>query len=107
MKAVTLYVTCSDQSEARAIAQQLIKERLVACVNILPAIQSLYWWNDAVQDDSETAFFAKTTPTHVDRAIERIGELHSYDCPCVVSLPIEKGNPDYLKWIAEQTLKKD
>ncbi|SCA55162.1 Divalent-cation tolerance protein CutA [Candidatus Terasakiella magnetica] len=103
MKAVTLYITCSDETEARAIGKQLLTERLVACINILPAIQSLYWWNDEIQDDSETAFFAKTTEDKVDQIIKRIGELHSYDCPCVVALPIEKGNPAFLDWIVEQT----
>lgn len=105
MESVVLYITCENDAQAREIGQILVKERLVACVNILPAIQSLYWWNDEVQDDTETAFFAKTTKANVEKVIARVGELHSYECPCVISLPIEKGNPDYLKWIIEQTQK--
>ncbi|WP_417820722.1 divalent-cation tolerance protein CutA [Terasakiella sp.] len=105
MKSMVLYVTCSNKQEARSIGQILLKERLVACVNILPAIQSLYWWNDDIQEDSETAFFAKTTDKNIDAAIALIKASHSYDCPCIVTLPIEKGNPDFLNWIKEQTTK--
>jgi periplasmic divalent cation tolerance protein len=103
MKAVTLYITASSELEARAIGHSLLKERLVACVNIFPRIQSLYWWNDEIQDDSETAFFAKTTEDKVEKAVKRVCELHSYDVPCVVTLPIEKGNPDFLNWIGQET----
>jgi len=105
MKSMVLYVTCSNEQEARSIGQKLLQERLVACINILPTIQSLYWWNDQIQDDSETAFFAKTTDENVDAAITLIKDSHSYDCPCIVTLPIEKGNLDFLQWIKEQTTK--
>ncbi len=103
MKPVILYITASSELEARSIGHTLVKERLVACVNILPTIQSLYWWNDEIQDDTETAFFAKTTDTMVEKTIERVGELHSYDVPCVVALPIKNGNPDFLNWVVEET----
>lgn len=103
MKPITLYITASSELEARSIGHSLLKDRLVACVNILPSIQSLYWWNEEIQDDTETAFFAKTTEDKVERVIDRIKELHSYDVPCIVSLPIETGNPDFLKWVVEET----
>lgn len=105
MQPTTIYVTCATEDEARTIAHSLLKDRLVACVNILPVIQSLYWWNDAMQDDRETAFFAKTTEENMDKVIERVKKLHSYDCPCIVSLPIKKGNPDFLKWIVDTVEK--
>ncbi len=106
MKPIVLYITCSGDLEARTIGHKLLKERLVACVNILPPIQSLYWWNDEIQDDSETAFYAKTTTDKVEKVIARIKQLHSYDCPCIVSLPIEHGNPEYLEWITSQTTQE-
>jgi len=102
MEPILLYITTSSELEARSIGHILVKERLVACINILPTIQSLYWWNDEIQDDTETAFFAKTTKNNVDKVIKRINGLHSYDCPCIISIPIEKGNPDYLKWIIKE-----
>lgn len=107
MQTHLVYVTCSNGDEARTIAKDLIQSRLVACVNILPEIQSLYWWNDAVQEDRETAFFAKTTEENVDGVVKRVKEIHSYDCPAIITFPIEKGNPDFLKWIAEECQKKD
>ncbi len=106
MKPIMVYVTCATEEEARTIAHSLLKDRLVACVNILPTIQSLYWWNDAMQNDREIAFFAKTTEENIDKVIERVKNLHSYDCPCIVSLPIENGNSDFLKWITD-TVKKE
>ncbi|WP_419796885.1 MAG: divalent-cation tolerance protein CutA [Terasakiella sp.] len=105
MRSMFLYVTCSNEQEARSIGHKLLKERLVACINILPTIQSLYWWNDEIQDDSETAFFAKTTVENADAAIALIKDSHSYDCPCIVALPIENGNTDFLQWIKQQTTK--
>jgi periplasmic divalent cation tolerance protein len=106
MKPVILYVTCENEDQARHLGTHLLEKRLVACINILPAIQSLYWWNDAIQNDTETAFFAKTTEDNTSAAIALIKALHNYDCPCIVSLPIENGNPDFLKWIVEETAKK-
>lgn len=100
---VVLYITCKNKDEAKSIGLSLLKKRLIACVNILPEIQSLYWWNDEIQDDTETAFLAKTTNHNVEKVVQHVKENHSYDCPCVISLPIEKGNPDYLKWIKKET----
>lgn len=105
MKTVVLYVTCDNQDEAKSIGRVLVSERLVACINILPPIQSLYWWNDEIQEETEIAFLAKTTAENVERISERVKELHSYDCPCIISMPIENGNPDYLKWIEKETQK--
>jgi periplasmic divalent cation tolerance protein len=103
MKPVILYMTASSELEARSIGHSLLKERLVACINIIPSIQSLYWWNDEIQDDTETAFYAKTTDDKVEKIITRVGELHSYDTPCVVSMPLENGHPDFLKWVVAET----
>jgi len=107
MKAVVLYITCANEDEARTIGRTLVCERLVACINILAPIQSLFWWNDEIQEETETAFLAKTLIENVENVIERVNQLHSYDCPCVISMPIEKGNPNYLKWIEEETKKAD
>lgn len=103
MTACILYGTASNRNEIKEIAKILLSERLCACVNILGEIGSLYWWNDAVQDETETAFLIKTTEAKVEQVISKVVELHSYECPCIISLPIEKGAPDFLKWISEQT----
>lgn len=103
MQTSLIYVTASDVGEARTIARQLVEERLIACANIHSQIQSLYWWDDAVQDEPEAAFVAKTRTELVPDVVARVRELHSDSCPCVVSLPISDGNPDYLAWIEAQT----
>lgn len=98
-----VYVTTSDISEAKTIGRMLVEKRLAACVNILGATQSLYWWEGAVQESGEVAFIAKTTAERAPELIEAVKANHSYECPCVVTLPIEAGNSDFLKWIMEET----
>ena len=102
--AVLLYVTAANNDEARLIASTLVSERLVACANILGGVQSLYWWDGAVQTDTEVVLVMKGPADRVDTITDRIKALHSYDCPCVVALPIVGGNGDYLAWLASQTL---
>ena len=98
----SLYITTKDEDEARKIGRVLVTEKLVACVNIHP-IDSIFRWQGEVQEDTEVAVFLKTKAGLVDEVIGRVKELHSYQVPCVVSLPIEKGNPDFLQWIEEST----
>lgn len=98
-----IYMTVGSEAEAKTIGRTLVEERLVACVNVLGGISSFYWWEGEVQEDGEVALIAKTTSADVEAVIARVKALHSYDCPCVVALPIESGNPAFLTWIDEQT----
>ena len=98
-----VYITAGDADEAGRIARALVEDRLAACANIIPAVRSIYWWEGAVQDDAEAALVAKTRRDLVPALIERVKELHSYDCPCVVTLPVQAGNPEFLEWIADET----
>ncbi|MFC2070280.1 divalent-cation tolerance protein CutA [Chloroflexota bacterium] len=102
MKYCSIYITAGDEEEAGEIGRTLVKERLAACVNILP-VRSVYRWEENVEEEGEVAMFVKTRGELADRVIERVKELHSYDVPCIVSFPIEKGNADYLRWIEEST----
>ena len=97
-----IYITAKDKEEARKIGKTLVAEKLAACVNIHP-IKSIYRWQGQVQEEGEVALFAKTKVELADEVIERVKELHSYEVPCIVCYPIEKGYPDYLKWIEEST----
>ena len=101
--AVFLYMTARDKAQAEAIGRRLVEERLAACVNILDGVRSLYWWDGAVQESSEAALIAKTVRSLAPRVVARVRELHSYDVPCVVALPIETGNPEFLDWITAET----
>ena len=97
-----VYMTAGLPEEARAIGRVLVTERLAACANVLPGMTSIYWWEGAAQEDSEAVLIAKTTAALVDRLAARVAELHSYDCPCVVALPIVGGHRPYLDWVAEE-----
>jgi len=98
-----VYITASSGEEARKIARTLVEERLAACANLLGEINSVYWWGDAVQEDAEVALIVKSRAELVPRIVERVRALHSYDCPCVVAIPIVGGNPDFIDWIAAET----
>lgn len=97
-----IYVTCESEKQAVSIGRELVGERLVACVNLLDGMKSLYWWDGEVQSGNETVLIAKTTEELVQTVTDRIIDLHSYDVPCVVALPVVGGNPDFLKWIREE-----
>ncbi|MFC1992995.1 divalent-cation tolerance protein CutA [Chloroflexota bacterium] len=98
----SVYITARDEDEAGRIGRTLVEEKLAACVNIHP-IKSIYRWEGEIQEGGEVAMFVKTRAELVDEVIERVKELHSYEVPCIVSLQIEKGYTDYLKWIDEST----
>lgn len=102
MEACLIYVTTKDKEEARAIGRHLVRERLAACVNILDRMNSIYVWNDEVQDEQEVVMIAKTTREKMPVLMDAVRAKHSYECPCIVSLPIQDGNPGFLNWIAEQ-----
>ena len=76
---------------------------MAACVNIIDNMQSMYWWEGEIQDDREVILIAKTREPLVPELIEKVKSIHSYDCPCVVSLPISDGNKAFLKWIEDET----
>lgn len=97
------YITCRDLEEARAIGKVLVAERLAACVNILPGMESHYRWNGKIESAQETVLIAKTRDDARQALQERVVALHSYETPCVVFLPVAGGNPDYLDWIARES----
>jgi len=101
---VLIYITAPSGDEAGLIARTIVSERLAACANIFSGISSLYWWDGAVQEDSEVAIAAKTRSDLVEALIARVKELHSYECPCIVALPIVAGNQPFLDWIGAETL---
>ena len=99
----TLYVTAVDADKAAALSRDLLERRLVACANIFPKVRSLYLWKGEICDEPETVLICKTRSDLAEKAIERVRKIHSYDCPCVIVLPMTAGNPDYLEWIAGET----
>ncbi len=93
------YVTAADSDEARRIGRALVEEDLAACVNVLPCHTAIYRWEGKVEEAAEAAFLAKTTAARFDALRARIRELHSYTLPCVIALPVETGDPEFLDWV--------
>ncbi len=98
-----IYVTCESTEQAQRLAHTLLAERLAACANILPGMQSIYWWQGQVEQATETVLILKTQAALEDSLIGRVRDLHSYELPCVLSWPIAEGNPNYLQWIINET----
>jgi periplasmic divalent cation tolerance protein len=102
MKVNFIYMTAGSKEEARKIGQELVVARLAACVNILDNMNSFYMWQGEVQDDTEVVIIAKTTEDRVPALIEKVSALHSYDCPCIVAIPVSGGNQAFLDWVAAE-----
>ncbi|MEM8886069.1 MAG: divalent-cation tolerance protein CutA [Planctomycetota bacterium] len=84
---------------APAIARAILERKLAACVNILPGARSLYWWDGSIQDDAESLLVIKTTADAVDALIAALPDIHPYDTPELISLPVESGHAPYLAWV--------
>ena len=98
-----VYSTIGKIQDARRIANTLLEEQLVACVNIIPKIESIYKWKNKIENDEEVVIIAKTVDANVKKTIQRIKQIHPYDLPDIVVLPIIGGLKDYLDYIANET----
>lgn|SRR5690606_13624942 len=99
---VFLYSTFGSEEEAGRVAEVLVHERLAACVNIHPAMRSVYEWKGKVEVTGEAAAFIKTRAALLPATMERLRALHSYEVPAMLVLPIAGGNEDYLEWARGQ-----
>ena len=97
-----IYMTAGSKDEARKIGKELVTAGLAACVNILDNMNSFYMWQGEIQDDAEVVIIAKTTEDRVPALVEKVKALHSYDCPCIVALPVSGGNQAFLDWVAAE-----
>ena len=93
-------MTAGSAEEARLIGETLVEEQLAACVNLIDGMTSVYCWEGKLQLDTETVIIAKTIKQQVGALTDRVKALHSYDCSCVVSLPISNGNKEFLSRIS-------
>lgn len=102
---VFVYVTVPDMQTAAAIADAVVGDRLAACANILPGMQSIYHWQGKIEKAEEVVVIFKTPAAQFAAIESRIKELHPYETPCIVALPVSAGHAPYLRWIAEETDK--
>jgi periplasmic divalent cation tolerance protein len=100
-----IYMTAGNLEEAQEIGRDLVSSHLAACVNLFPHMNSIYIWDGKLQEESEVVMIAKTTEARVADLIARVKSLHSYSCPCIVSLKVEGGYPPFLEWVKESVKK--
>ena len=100
---IIVYITIPSREVGRQIAETLLESKLVACVNILPGIISIYHWQGAVEQDDELLLIAKTRAALFDRLATTVKRLHPYDVPEVIAMPIIAGSNEYLAWIDMET----
>jgi periplasmic divalent cation tolerance protein len=101
--AMLVLTTLPNADAAGEMAKSLVEEKLAACANIFPAVRSLYRWQGKIQDENEVLVLLKTRQEHFERLKSRILELHPYEVPEVLAIPVEQGYQAYLEWLARET----
>ncbi len=96
---VVILITTATEEEAHSIAELLLNQRKVACVNIVPRVDSLFWWQGKLDSAQESLLIIKTRASLLPEIIEMVKMTHSYEVPEIIALPIVGGNEDYLEWI--------
>lgn len=103
MDPVFVYMTAGSPDEARRIARTLVEERLAACVNIIDGMTSIYRWEGAVEEGRETVMIAKTRAGRFEELAARVRALHSYTVPCIIEIPLGRGDAPYLDWLRAES----
>ncbi len=96
---IVVFITAKDKEEAQKIATTLLKRRQVACVNIVPEVNSHFWWKDKLDAAQESLLVARTRDALLPDIIKTVKKIHSYSVPEIIALPIVGGNEEYLDWI--------
>lgn len=99
MSYIVVIMTTPNKEEAVKIVRSLLKERLIACANIVGPVSSLFWWQGKIDEESEFLVFMKSHKSLFERLSERVMEIHSYEVPEIIALPIIEGSPPYLEWL--------
>ena len=99
-----VYMTSGSLDEARRIGKILVEKKLAACINVIEGMRSLYQWEGKLQEDREIVMVAKTRHELVPELTRTVQLLHSYECPCILELPVRGGNPEFLDWISSETV---
>jgi len=98
-----VYITTNSHEEAEIIGRHLVSRKLAACVNIVGGMKSIYHWQGKIETAEEIIIIAKTKEALLNEFVENVKTLHSYDCPCIVAVPIINGNETFIKWIRDET----
>ena len=96
---IFVYITCKNKEEAMSIGKSLVTIKLAGCVNILEQMTSIYEWEGNLEVTEEVVIIAKTNESLFNEIISHVKKIHSYTVPCILSIPIQNGNEEYLKWL--------
>ena len=96
---IMVFITASTKEEAKSIGSVLVKEKWVACANVVPAIHSMFHWQGNFCEENEVLLICKSLNYKLDGIIDRVRQLHSYDVPEIIALPIAGGSEEYLEWL--------
>lgn len=96
---IVALITTSSEEEARKIAELLVNGKKAACVNIVPGVDSVFWWEDKLDSARESLLLVKTKASLFPEIVELVKRTHSYEVPEIIALPIIAGSEDYLKWL--------
>lgn len=100
---VVVLITASKEEEAAEIARDLVNSGLAACVNIIKNVRSIYRWHGKTEDEAEVLMAVKTRRELFGELEKKVRELHSYQVPEIIALPVVEGSGDYLRWLKEET----
>ncbi|KAE8669469.1 Protein CutA [Hibiscus syriacus] len=100
---IVVYVTVPNREAGRKLAGSIVKEKLAACVNIVPGVESVYEWEGKINTDPEELLIIKTRQSLLPALTEHVNANHEYDVPEVIALPIDGGSPQYLEWLKNST----
>jgi len=96
---IIVLITAGSEEEAHNIAELLVKGKKAACVNIVPTVDSLFWWEGKIETAKERLILVKTKASLFPEIVELVKRMHSYEVPEIIALPIIAGSEDYLKWL--------
>ena len=102
---VFVYTTTEDENEAKRIGRALTEKKLAACVNIIPGMRAIYRWKGNIEEGKECIILAKTQKCNMDTVIDTIKNMHRYELPCILVIPVIQGLEEYLDYIRSETCK--
>jgi periplasmic divalent cation tolerance protein len=97
--AIVVFISCADRDEAIKLAEMLVEERVAACVQVLPEVESIFYWQENMERQPEVLILAKTMRARFDELETRVRELHSYETPEIIACPIAAVSAPYLDWL--------
>ncbi|MDQ3199009.1 MAG: divalent-cation tolerance protein CutA [Verrucomicrobiota bacterium] len=104
VEAILVFSTFPDTATAQRIGRELVEQHCAACANILPGVESIYWWEGKIETAKETLVLFKTTSDRYEALETTLRHLHPYEVPEIIALSIERGLPEYLRWVSERSV---